>query len=134
MLALATVALAGEPKIEEVTIFTGTWLITFEPSGQASAQYGSLPGDSGFVDPGTVDFNQLLVDIAKAQRKEKKEPMDRFQIAIRHEGQASILSFTVKDETVIEQLLATLDAKWKQHPPGGRFDELKRRYPIIPKR
>ena len=132
--AVATVGLATEPRIEDVTIFTGTWLITFEPNGRASAQYGSTPGDSGFVEPGTIDFNQLIAAITKAEKKGKKDPADRFQIAVRHEGQTSIMSFTVKDEAVIEQMLATLDAKWKQHPVGKRFDELKRRYPIIPKK
>jgi hypothetical protein len=57
---LASVAYSVSPVTEKISVYTGTWLIDFYPNGRASAQYGSNPGDSGYVDEGTIDFAVLL--------------------------------------------------------------------------
>ncbi len=134
MICLASTAHSASPKAEKISVYTGTWLIDFYPNGRASAQYGSNPGDSGYVDEGTIDFTVLLDGVNQAQKKNTREPADRFQIAIQLEGQTTTIGFVLTDDSFIERTLAELDEKWKQHPVGHRFFELKTKYPIIPKK
>jgi hypothetical protein len=131
---IAACAIAAEPKVTGLTVFTGTWLIDIDANGRATAQYGSTPGDSGYVDEGTIDFPSLLQEIANAKRKSAKETGDRFQIAVQREGETTTAAFTLADDSCIERTLAHLDRKWKPHPIGQRFNELKAKYPIIPKK
>lgn len=122
-----------EQQVQNITVSTGPWIITFEPSGYASAQYGSTPGDSGYVPKGTVDFISLLKSIESTPTKEKKEPSYEFQIAILHKGQNFTTAFTLTDVSFIRDVLLSLESKWKQMPLGTRFNELHNKYPIIEK-
>ena len=125
---------AEDPKVKRITVFTGPWIITFELSGAAHAQYGSLPGDGGYVDEGPVDYAKLLKAIKTTPRKDKNEAGDRFQVAILHERQTSTKVFTLTDESFLEQILRNLESKWKQDPHGTRFNELKEQHPIVHKK
>jgi hypothetical protein len=132
LLLVAVCVLAEEPKVEQVSIFTGTWLINFDPSGRAAASYGSNPGDSGYVDEGTVDFKKLLQAVTNTPRK-TKESSDTFQVTIRHKGQTSTTAFVLVDDSAIRKVLEGLDHKWKPHPVGQRFYELTSKHPIVPR-
>ena len=127
---MATV-FAEEPKVQSVTVFTGPWLITLESSGRAHAQYGSLPGDGGYVTNGTVDFASLLKSIMSTPKKDKTEPSDQFQVAIHYEGQTSTTGFSLTDTGFLKRLLGSLDFQWKQDPGGTRFNDLRKQYPIV---
>ena len=130
---LATGVRAEQPVAQIISVYTGIWLIDFEPTGRAAAYYGPNPGDSGDVDEGTVDFKALLDAVTKAEKKNTKEPGDRFQVSIRYAGQTSTTAYTLIDDLIIQQTLEELDGKWKPHPVGQRFFDLKAKYPIIPK-
>jgi hypothetical protein len=122
-----------EPEVLSISVFTGPWIITFEPSGHASAQYGSVPGDCGYVPPGTVDFDSLLKSIKSAQKKEIKEASDKFQVAIHFKGQTSATAFVFTDMSFLRLVLESLEIKWHQVSGGERFAELLEKYPIIQK-
>ena len=130
---IATGVCAEQPEVQNISVYTGTWLIDFAPDGRAAASYGSNPGDSGYVDEGTVDFNALLDAVTKTEIKNAKAPGDRFQISIRHTGETSITAYTLIDDSFILRILEELDGKWKPHPIGQRFFELKDKHPIITK-
>ncbi len=133
-ICLATAAYSASPIAEKISVYTGIWLIDFYPNGRASAQYGSNPGDSGYVDEGTIDFTALLNGVNQAQKKSPREPADRFQITIDLEGQTTATGFVLADDSLIERTLAELEKKWKPHPVGQRFLDLKTKFPIIPKK
>jgi hypothetical protein len=115
-------------------VFTGTWLIDFQPSGRAVAFYGSNPGDSGHEDEGTVNFKALLEAVTKTERKNAREPGDVFQVSIQYEGETSTTGFTLVNDSVIRQTLVELEDKWKPDPLGQRFFEFKTTSPIILKK
>lgn len=134
LILLAASAVAGDPTAEKISVFTGTWLIDFDPAGRAAAYYGSNPGDSGYVDEGTIDFTALLEGVVRAEKKNAKGPGDRYQVSIQYEGQTSATAFVLVDDSIIQRTLIELDGKWKPHPVGQRFSELKAKYPIIPRK
>lgn len=131
---MATCVSAQEPTVKQISVFTGTWLIDFQPNGRAVVFYGSNPGDSGYVDGGTVDFKALLETVTKTERKNAREPSDVFQVSIQYEGQTSTTGFTLVNDSVIRRTLVELEDKWKPDPLGQRFFELKTRFPVIPKK
>lgn len=134
LVLLVAGAIAGEPQVDRISVFTGTWLIVFEPTGRAAAYYGSNPGDSGYVEEGTVDFKALLETLTKAEKKNAKESSDRFQVSIHKEGQTTTTAFVLIDDSLIQRTLVELDGKWKPHLVGQRFSDLKAKCPIIPRK
>jgi len=72
--------------------------------------------------------------VNQVQKKSSREPTDRFQVAIRLESQTTTTGFVLAADFLIERTLSELDGKWKQHPVGHRFFELKTKYPIIPEK
>jgi hypothetical protein len=121
---------AEELPVQSVSIFTGAWIIEFMPSGSARAQYGSSPGDGGYVAEGTVDFTALVKNILATSKKEKTEHGDKFQVAVRYEGQISVTAFVLSETSFLERILGDLESKWKG---GARFDKLREKYPIVQK-
>ncbi len=129
--ALGSHASASPQDISSVSIFGG-WSITIEPSGRATAQYGSILGDCGFVPTGTVDFAAFVLYLDEVQRKAVPEAGD-LQVAIHLEGANSATAFALSDASYLEDMLVGLDAKWQQCPGGMRFFELKERCAIVVK-
>src|SRR5688572_30463072 len=73
------VAKPWQPRVDpstvaDVTVFLPglSWYLAINPDGSASLQYGSGPGDSGRVGPGTVDFAQVVSEAARARASSSK--------------------------------------------------------------
>ena len=132
LFAIIATGVYADQRIVHISVYTGTWLVDFRPGGRATASYGSIPGDSGFVDDDTVDFIALLESILKTGKKDTKELGDRFQVSIGYVGETTSTAYSLVDDTFIYDLLEDLDGKWKPHPVGQRFYELKSKYPIVP--
>jgi hypothetical protein len=71
-----------------------------------------------------VDFAALVKTIATIPKKQKAEPGDKFQVAVRNKGQASVTTFSLEETSFLEQLLGDLESKWKADLDGARFDRL----------
>lgn len=130
-LILAVTCLASQPLARNITVYTGTWIIDFEPSGRAHAQYGSLPGDGAYVEEGTINFENLLETIKHAPREDKKHTGAQLQVAIHYEGDTSATFFSLRDPSFLETLLHKLESRCKQDPLGNRFEDLRRVHPIV---
>jgi len=124
-------ARAADAPVQRVTVWTGIWTIAFERSGRVHAQYGSLPGDGGYVPEGTVDFAALVKAISATPKKKQHRPQDRIQVVLHREGEAPATASTLTDSSFVEEILLGLETKWKQDPLGTRFGELRRRHPIV---
>ncbi len=125
----ALAAVAADPAVTHVTVSTGPWLVTFAPSGEASAQYGSTFGDAGNVPVGTVDFAALLGVLRNAKTK----PFEKgdIQVSIHLAGETSSRSFVPADTSFVEQVLRSLDSKWQPVLISERFHELREQHPIV---
>lgn len=127
----ATTLVVADNEVVSIWAVTGPWSIEFGPNGRATAQYGSLPGDAGYVDEGTVDFKALLATLETIRKKEQRGPVDGIQVGIRRKGETSSTAIMSIDDRFIREVLTSIDSKWKQIPGGERFDELKAKHPII---
>lgn len=135
---------APSRALEITTGAPARWMLRFELSGAAHAQYGSLPGDGGFVPPGSVDFSRLARDLASAAGGAAAAGPDRIQVSAwalcaadavgcdPPEGSTAPLSDA--QQRVVLRLLADLETRWRPDEYGTkRFDELRQRFPIAPR-
>jgi hypothetical protein len=74
-----------------------------------------------------------LKSIKSAQKKEKKEASDKFQVAIHFKGQISTTVFPLAEVSFLRDILSSLESKWTQMPGGTRFNELQEKFPIVQK-
>ena len=135
------------PRAIEVVTPSLLWMIHFELSGAAHAQYGSLPGDGGFVPPGTVDLPALARALSAAAGGGASKGPDRIQVtasSLCPEGaekedcdwQSGALEYASDaQQRVVLRLLEALEPQWQADEFGTRrFEELRRKHPIAPGR
>ena len=117
------------PEVRSIRVFTGSWLLTFYPPGNAEAQYGSLLGDSGAVPEGTVDFDEFLRHVQQADEK----PHERCDVELSFGSESEWTTFVPADDTFVWDLLSRIDTRWRPSIVAGRFDELRMSHPISQK-
>ena len=130
-LSLMSCSVADDtPEAQSVAVWTPShaWLLTFKPDGSVHAQYGSTLGDGASVPAGTVDFLALLDDFKRLQTDER---LKTAQVAIQYEGQTSTTAFSLRDDTLLRNMMNSFRNDWQPDPGGNRFHQLLKKYPLF---
>ena len=88
------------------------WTLIVRPDGSAALQAGSGILDWARVPPGTVDF-AAVVSAAVRQRADYSTP-DQTRVSLRRRGENSTLAFSLIDDGFVDDLLSSLEDKWRQ--------------------
>jgi hypothetical protein len=133
------------PRAIEIAMPSLAWTIRLDFSGAAHAQYGSLPGDGGFVPPGTFDLPALARALSAAAGGRPSAGPSRLQATAWSlcpadaepkdcDWQTDALTYASDEQqAVLLRLLEKLEPQWKPDEYGTkRFEELRREHPILP--
>ncbi len=120
LLASTILPQTSQAQVQEICLFNGGWNLCFEPNGSVQGIYNAMPETCIQIKEGTVDFQSLLAKINKAEQTATLE-IGKFQISIQQKDQVSASAFTLKDNSILETILAVLVKQWVSCAP----EELK---------
>ena len=130
LLILITLALApkADAQVEGICLFNSGWHLCFEPDGSANGIYGELLESCIQLKAGTVDFSAMVAKINKAEPSATPE-IGKFQISMEVKDQGVKPAFTLKDNTIIEKILASHEKQWTHCPPKKPEDPVEKTQP-----
>ena len=110
-LVAVTSSLGEEPMPirVEFTVPAEGWSFAAYPDGTIHGQYGSLPGDSIQLPPGTADFLEIVALVQAA-----KAPPERVtvQAAVRHKDEVSVTLKPIEDNGYFRKLFLKNRNSW----------------------
>ncbi|MET0555663.1 MAG: hypothetical protein ABW221_21675 [Vicinamibacteria bacterium] len=137
---------AATPRPLEIATADLAWRLRVDFSGAVHAQYGSAPGDGGFVPPGTIDRPALARALSAAAGGGAPKGPHRLQAtaswfcpedvkAAGCDWRSEALGHPNEEqERILRRLLEELEPQWKPDEYGTRrFEELRRTHPILPR-
>lgn len=117
-LAYTLLPQTSRAQVQEICLFNGGWNLCFESNGSVQGVYNAMPETCIQIKEGTVDFQSMLAKINKAEQTPTLE-IGKFQISIQQKDQVSAPAFTLKDNSILETILALLVKQWVSCAPEG---------------